>query len=397
MKNGASERNGAIPVPLLDLKAQYDSLRKPIEAAIREVCESQQFILGPQVGEFEDKVAEYSQSRHAIGVSSGTDALLVALMAIGVGQGDEVVTSAYAFFASAGAISRLGARPVFCDIDADTCNIDPGAVASFLEADCRRKGDQLVNVRTGAVVKAIVPVHLFGQMADMTALSELAQRHRLSLIEDAAQAIGAETPDGRRAGSIGDIGCFSFFPSKNLGAFGDAGMCVTQSDELAAVIRRLRVHGADRGGDVADLGGNFRLDTLQAAVLNVKFHSLEKWTEARRENASRYDRYFNDTALPLQTPRVHEGFRHIYNQYVIDVAQRDPLKDYLAERNIGTAVYYPVPLHRQTYYARLGYRQASYPVAERAAMRTLALPVYPEMTSAQQEHVMHSIDGFYRR
>ena len=382
-------------VPLLDLQAQYRPLRTAIEAAIRAVCESQQFVLGPEVSKLEQEIARYSQTRHAVGVSSGTDALLIALMALGVGAGHEVITTTYGFFASGGVIARLGARPVFCDIDAETYNIDPKAVIAFLQNECRREGDRVVNVRTGGVVKAIMPVHLFGQMANMASFVEVSEHYGLPLVEDAAQAIGAETPDERRAGSIGEIGCFSFFPSKNLGAFGDAGMCVTQSDELAERIRALRVHGASSNGHLALVGGNFRLDALQAAVLNVKLAFLDAWTSARQENALSYKRYFEELRLPIKTPAVQQNGRHVYNQYVIETADRDRLHAFLREKSIGTGVYYSVPLHLQECYRHLGYREGDCPVAERAARRTLALPVYPEMSRQQQEHVVDSIARFF--
>src|SRR5690606_19626769 len=256
--------------------------------AIREVCDSQQFVLGPRVRALEEQVAEYSHARHAIGVSSGTDALLLALMALGIGPGDEVVTTPFTFFATAGVISRLNARPVFCDIDEATFNLSPGAVENFLRSDCERRGGRVVNRRTGGAVKAIIPVHLYGQMADMDALMELARRFGLAVVEDAAQALGAELADGRRAGSVGDIGCFSFFPTKNLGAFGDAGMCVTNDAELAHKMRILRVHGAEPKYYHAMIGGNFRLDELQAALLLVKLPHLDAWTRGRQANAARY-------------------------------------------------------------------------------------------------------------
>src|SRR5690606_20792392 len=289
--------NASIEVPLLDLRAQYATLRDDIERAIREVCESQRFILGPNVAELERRVAEYSNARHAIGVSSGTDALLLALMAFGIGPGDEVITSPFTFFATAGVIARLNARPVFCDIDEATFNLSPSAVADFLASDCERRDGRIVNRRTGGTVKAMIPVHLYGQMADMDALTETARRYGLAVIEDAAQAIGAELANGRRAGSVGDIGCFSFFPTKNLGAFGDAGMCVTNDSELAHRMRILRVHGGEPKYYHAVIGGNFRLDELQAAVLLVKLPHLDDWTRARQANAERYTKLFEAAGI----------------------------------------------------------------------------------------------------
>jgi dTDP-4-amino-4,6-dideoxygalactose transaminase len=385
----------ALSVPLLDLKAQYQPLREAIELAMRRVCDSQHFIMGPEVSALEQRIADYSQSEFGVGVSSGTDALLVALMAMDVGPNHEVITSTYSFFATGGVIARLGARPVFCDIDPDTYNIDPNAVADFLQDQCRQEGNRMVNIKTGGIVKAIVPVHLYGQMVDMTLLRDLSDKYGLGLIEDAAQAIGAESQDGRRAGSIGDIGCFSFFPSKNLGAFGDAGMCVTQSRVLAEKLGILRLHGASPKYHHSLVGGNFRLDALQAAVLNVKLDFLDEWTKARQRNALRYDEQLNSHAIPVRTPKVQSGVRHIYNQYVIDTPDRDRLQLFLREKNVGTEVYYPLPLHLQDCFRHLGYTKGQFPVAEHAAAHTLALPIFPEMTAEQQLYVIEQVVGFY--
>src|SRR5690606_9913829 len=384
-------------VPLLDLRAQYAALRDEIERAIREVCDGQQFILGPRAKALEARVAEYSQACFAIGVSSGTDALLLALMALGVGPGDEVITSPFTFFATAGVIARLNARPIFCDIDEATFNLSPREVESFLASDCERRDGRLVNRRTGGTVKAIIPVHLFGQMADMDSLMEIARRHGLAVVEDAAQAIGAELADGRRAGSVGDIGCFSFFPTKNLGAFGDAGMCVTNDAELAERMRILRVHGAEPKYYHAMIGGNFRLDELQAAVLLAKLPHLDGWTRARQANAERYTRFFEAAGVSdaIRVPRAVDGQRHVFNQYVIRVGRRNELRDYLASRGIGTEIYYPVPLHRQQCFAYLGHAAGAFPVAERAAEEVLALPIYPELTAAQIDYVAARITAFY--
>ncbi len=388
--------NASIEVPLLDLRAQYATLRDDIERAIREVCESQRFILGPNVAELERRVAEYSNARHAIGVSSGTDALLVALMALGIEPGDEVITSTFTFFATGGVIARLNARPVFCDIDEATFNLSPDAVADFLSQDCERRDGRLVNKRTGGTVKAIMPVHLYGQMADMDALMELARTYGLAVVEDAAQAIGSALPDGRRAGSIGDIGCFSFFPTKNLGAFGDGGMCVTNDDELAHKLRILRVHGGEPKYFHAVVGGNFRLDELQAAVLLVKLAHLDEWTEARQANAARYTQLFAGSAGgAVRTPSIVDGYRHIFNQYVIRVDRRDELRAYLAKERIGTEIYYPLPLHRQECFRYLEYAEGACPVAERAAGETLALPIYPELSPEQIDYVAERIARFY--
>ena len=395
MNTPAPTLQSALSVPLLDLKAQYRPLRESIEAAIRKVCDSQYFIMGPEVSTLEQRIADYSTSEFGVGVSSGTDALLVALMAMDIGPNHEVITSTYSFFATGGVIARLGARPVFCDIEPDTYNIDPNAVADFLQVQCRLEDNRVVNIKTGGIVKAIMPVHLYGQMADMSTLRTLSDRFGLGLIEDSAQAIGAESQDGRRAGSIGDIGCFSFFPSKNLGAFGDAGMCVTQSRVLAEKIGILRLHGASPKYHHSLVGGNFRLDAIQAAVLNVKLGFLDDWTEARQRNASRYDDQLNSHAVPIKTPRVRAGVRHIYNQYVIDTPDRDRLQLFLREKSIGTEVYYPVPLHLQDCFRHLGYKKGQFPVAEHASAHTLALPIYPEMTTEQQLYVVEQILCFF--
>jgi dTDP-4-amino-4,6-dideoxygalactose transaminase len=385
-------------VPLLDLRAQYAPLKAEIEAAIREVCDSQRFVLGPRVAELESKIAEYAQAKYGIGASSGTDALLLALMALDIGAGDEVITSPYTFFATAGVIARLGARPLFCDIVDDTFNLDVDAVAEFIDTHCRRAGPELVNRDTGGRIKAMIPVHLYGQMADMDGFMALAREHRLHVIEDAAQAIGAEVADGRRAGSIGDIGCFSFFPTKNLGAFGDAGMCVTSNAVLAEKMRIIRVHGGEPKYYHSVVGGNFRLDELQAAVLVVKLPHLDDWTLARRDNAEHYTRLIEDAGLAyrLTVPSPVPGYRHIFNQYIVRAARRDELRAFLAANGVGTEIYYPVSLHEQRCFAYLGYRPDDFPQAHRAAGETLALPVYAELTAAQREFVVERIAAFYR-
>ena len=384
-------------VPLIDLKAQYSAIRDEIEAAIREVSESQYFVLGPKVEEFERRIAEYSEVSHAIGVSSGTDALLVALMALDIGPGDEVLTTPYSFFATAGTIARLGARPLFCDIDARTFNLDPAAVAELLGEQCDRVGADLVNRRTGGRIRAILPVHLFGQMADMDALVDIARRHELPIAEDAAQAIGAELGDGRRAGGVGAIGCFSFFPTKNLGAFGDAGMCVANDAELAERIRKLRVHGGRTKYLHDEVGGNFRLDELQAAILLVKLDHLDRWTQSRQDNAARYRQLFDEAQIgEYVTPPPATGGRHIFNQYVIRAERRDELRSWLAEHEIRTEIYYPLALHEQACFADLGHAADDFPNARRAAAESLALPVYPELSSEQIEYVVSRIAAFYR-
>ena len=384
-------------VPLLDLKLQYAPLRARIEAALREVCDSQMFVLGPKVEELERRVAEYCGAKHGIGMSSGTDALLAALMALDIGPGDEVLTSPYSFFATAGVVARLGARPVFCDIEEDTYNLDPAAVADFLATRCRRDGGVLVNEATGGRVRVLMPVHLYGQTADMDALMELADRYGLTVVEDAAQAIGSMTAAGADAGSIGAIGCLSFFPTKNLGAFGDAGLCLTNDAALAQRLRILRVHGGERRYYHAVVGGNFRIDALQAAVLLVKLESLDDWTAGRQRNASTYTELFREAGDRIHVPLARPGHRHIYNQYVIRVRDRDALREHLAARNVGTEIYYPVPLHRQECFAYLGYAEGSFPHSEAAARESLALPIYPELTPAQLEHVARSVLEFVQR
>jgi dTDP-4-amino-4,6-dideoxygalactose transaminase len=385
-------------VPLLDLKPQYASLKSEALAAIERVCTSQGFILGPEVTRLEKDVAAYSQCRFGIGVSSGTDALLLALMALDIGRGHEVITSPFTFFATAGTIARTGARPTFCDIDPVSFNLDPQAVESFLERGCEVRDGALVNRATGGIVKALMPVHLYGQVAAMEPLLGLARRHGLKIIEDAAQAIGAADPEGRRACSLGDIGCLSFFPTKNLGAFGDAGMCVTQDAQLAERMSILRVHGGKPKYYHALIGGNFRIDELQAAVLNVKLPHLDAWSAARQRNAAFYDSAFARANLgaAVRTPHAVPGGRHIYNQYVIRARNRDALRAQLAERSVGSEIYYPVPLHLQQCFAYLGHAAGAFPHAEAAAQETVALPIYPELVPEQLQYVVDSIARFYR-
>ena len=370
-------------VPLLDLSAQHAALRDELHASIERVLERQAFILGAEVRELEEEVARYSQAAHAIGCASGSDALLLALMALGVKAGDEVITTPYSFFATAGSIARLGAVPRFVDIRSDDFNLDPAQV------------EAAINERT----RALMPVHLYGQCAEMEAFMEVADRHGLPVIEDAAQAIGAED-GGRRAGSIGHIGCFSFYPTKNLGAAGDAGMLTTDDDALAAALRSLRVHGERTKYHHAQIGINSRLDTLQAAVLRVKLPHLDDWSRARSLNAGRYRELFADAGLleEVSLPAERQGVRHIYNQFVIRVpaARRDELREHLRRAGVGTEIYYPVPLHLQECFQYLGHRAGQFPEAERAARETLALPIYPELTPAQQQYVVDSMLGFFR-
>jgi dTDP-4-amino-4,6-dideoxygalactose transaminase len=380
-------------VPLLDLKPQYQPLAAQIQAAIGKVCASQQFILGPAVRELEASVAAYSQCRYGIGVSSGTDALLLALMALAIGPGDAVITSPFTFFATAGTVARAGARPLFCDIDPLTFNLSCAALKELLARQCERRAGELIHRVSGARVRAIMPVHLYGQLADMDLLMECARREGLKVIEDAAQAIGAEDAQRRRAGSFGDVGCLSFFPTKNLGAFGDAGMCVTNDATLAERMEVLRVHGGKPKYYHALIGGNFRIDELQAAVLNVKLPHLDAWSTARQRNAAFYDAAFKRVKLDdaVRTPRALPGVRHIYNQYVIRVRGRDALRERLAAAGVGTEIYYPVPLHLQQCFAYLEYEAGDFPRSEQAAAETLALPIYPELTETQLQYVVDTV------
>jgi dTDP-4-amino-4,6-dideoxygalactose transaminase len=384
-------------VPLLDLKAQFAQIRAEVMPVIDQVCASQHFILGAHVHALEEEIARYCGASTGIGVSSGTDALLLALMALGIGAGDEVITSPFTFFATAGTIARTGARPVFCDIDPLTFNLSPAAVQAFIDEGCTKQAGQLVNRATGGRVKALMPVHLYGQSADMAPLMAMARQHGLRVIEDAAQAIGTAYTNGQRVGTFGDVGCFSFFPSKNLGAFGDAGLCTTNDAELAESMRVLRVHGGKPKYFHAVIGGNFRIDELQAAVLRVKLKYLDGWTQGRQRNAAYYDSAFAAAGLgeKLRTPTAIEGGRHIFNQYVVRVQGRDALKQRLTEHSIGTEIYYPVPLHLQACFAYLDYRPGDFPHSERAAEETLALPIYPELEEAQLAHVVATILNFY--
>jgi dTDP-4-amino-4,6-dideoxygalactose transaminase len=365
--------------------------------AIDQVCAGQHFILGEHVRAFEKEVARYCAATAGVGVSSGTDALLLALMALNIGAGDEVITSPFTFFATAGTIARTGARPVFCDIDPLTYNLSPAAVQAFIDDRCATQDGSLINGATGGRIKALMPVHLYGQSADMDPLMAIARRHGLKVIEDAAQAIGAEYTNGARTGTIGDVGCFSFFPSKNLGAFGDAGLCTTNDAELAESMRVLRVHGGKPKYFHAVIGGNFRIDELQAAVLRVKLKYLDGWTEGRQRNAAYYDTAFAGAGLGanLRTPVAIAGYRHIYNQYVVRAQNRDALRQRLSEQGIGNEVYYPVPLHLQTCFAYLNYRAGDFPQSERAAEETLALPIYPELDHGQLAHVVATVAEFY--
>ena len=394
-------------VPLLDLKENLAPMRDEIVKAVTGVIDSTRYVLGPEVEAFEKKVADYSGTGYGVGVSSGIDALIVALMALGIGPGDLVATTPYSFFATMGSILRVGARPLFIDIDPDSFNMDPAILAEVLE-------DRAVRER----VKAIMPVHLYGQCADMEAIGSLASRYGIAVIEDAAQAIGAvcpmESKDGRvwkRAGAMGDAGCFSFFPSKNLGGIGDGGMVVTDYDELCEFMHKIRMHGETSRYHHDFVGGNFRLDPIQAVVLGIKLEYLESWHKARRANADLYDRLFAETGL-IRTGLVVPPARmygeaaaedgvagenhHIFNQYVVRIKERDRLADHLAENGVGVAIYYPLTLPAQQCVAGMGYDELDFPEAERAAAETLALPIYPELSDDAQHYVVEKISAFYR-
>ncbi len=373
----AAGKKTDMQVPLLDLKGQFAALKGEIMPALEQVLDSQYMINGPAVKQFEQEVAAYCDCRDAVGVSSGSDALLASLMALCVGPGDEVITTPYTFFATAGAIWRVGAKPVFVDIEPDTFNID----ASQLE--------QAVTDKT----RAILPVHLFGQMADMDAIMAVAAKHELAVVEDAAQSIGS-TYKGRKAGSLGTVGCFSFFPSKNLGGAGDGGMITTQDEELAEKLRVFRNHGSKPKYYHKFVGGNFRLDTLQAAYLSVKLKHLDDWSAGRRRNAALYDQLFADCEQVV-TPTIREHNETIYNQYVIRVPKRDELREHLKAANIGCEVYYPLSLHEQECFAYLGHKRGDFPESEKAADESLALPVYPELTEAQVRYVVGEVKAFY--
>jgi dTDP-4-amino-4,6-dideoxygalactose transaminase len=355
-------------------------MRDEMRAAIDRVMESQQFILGSEVIELEQEIASYCHSRHAIGCANGSDALLLALMALGIGEGDEVITTPYSFFATASSISRVGARPVFVDIDPQTYNIDHAKV------------EDAITERT----RAIMPVHLYGQCAEMNAIVEIGKRRGVHVVEDAAQAIGADDGDNR-AGTMGAIGCFSFYPSKNLGAAGDAGIMTTDDDTVADMLRILRVHGGERRYYHRVIGINSRLDALQAAILRVKLPRLDSWSNARADRAARYGELFTDAGLTehIELPFVRSNVRHIYHQFVIRTRERDALFEHLKKNGVGTDIYYPVPLHMQECFAYLGNREGDFPQSERAAKETLALPIFPKLTEEQQRYVVEVVEGFF--
>ncbi len=419
-------------VPLLDLKVQYQAIRDEIKGAVEEVLESQHFILGPKVEALEEAIASYCGCEYGVGVSSGTDALLIALMAKSIGAGHGVITVPYTFFATAGSVVRAGARPFFVDIDPVTYNIDPEGIKTFIGAECNfdNRAGALIHKDSGTDIRAIIPVHLYGQCADMDRIMEIASEYDLLVIEDGAQAIGADYPstttgEPMRAGSMGHFGCFSFFPTKNLGGFGDGGMVTTNDAEMAEKLKILRAHGSKPKYYHQLVGGNFRLDALQAAVLLVKLKYLDIWTNKRRQNASYYDSLFQQSGLadkgfvtppravwenmscqnasnpkskipnPKSEIRNPKLVGHIYNQYVIRAKNRDELRAYLSEHGIGTEIYYPLSLHQQACFAELGYPHGDFPESEKAAAETLALPIYPELQPAQQEYVVDRVSSFY--
>lgn len=386
-------------VPLLDLKAQYKTIKNEIDAALIRIAESQSLILGPEVELLEKNLNEYLQCKHSVGVSSGTDALLIALMAIDIKPGDEVILPTYSFFATAGVVSRLNAKPVFAESDPVTFNIDPASIRKLITKN----------------TKAIVPVHLYGQSAEMDEIMKIADEFNIKVIEDAAQAIGTQYKDGRKLGNIGHIGCFSFYPSKNLGCFGDGGLVTTNDDELAAKLKILRVHGGKPKYYHKIIGGNFRLDAIQAAVLNVKLPHLDSWTKGRQKNASLYTKFFIDAGLAEETGRLSYDDKnkvllpkavygdkglthdHIYNQYVIRVKGRDDVRKHLTENEIGTEIYYPVPFHLQECFTYLGYKKGDFPVAEWCADESIAVPIYPELSEEQIKFTVQTIADFLNK
>lgn len=371
------------PIPLIDLKLQYNTIRDEVNEAINRVLNSQRFILGDEVSKFEKEISQYCQVKHSIGVSSGTDALLLALMAIDIKPGDEVITSSYSFFATAGSIARLGAKPVFVDIEPKTYNIDPNKI------------EQAINKNT----KAIIPVHLFGNIADMKSINELAHSNKLHVIEDACQAIGADL-GGKKAGSLGSIGCFSFFPTKNLGGYGDGGLITTNNDELANKISSLRNHGFSTKYHSEFIGGNFRLDAIQAAILSVKLKHLDNWTLLRRQNAAKYRELFTDqmhinninSDNKINLPFENNQSKHVYNQFVIKASKRDDLQTYLKYNSIGSEIYYPIPLHKQPCFSP---NNIKLPESELASTQTLGLPIFPELTESNIKTIVNTISQFY--
>lgn len=364
-------------IPILDLKAQYNTIRGEIMQEIADVCESQMFCLGPKVAEFEENIAEYLGSRYAIGVSSGSDALLVSLMVLELKPGEEVITTPFSFFAAAGAVVRVGAKPVFVDVEPDSYNINPSKIEEKITK----------------LTRVVMPVHLFGQVAQMKPITEIAKHYNLTVVEDAAQAIGA-VQDGIKAGNFGDFGCFSFYPTKNLGGFGDGGLITTNSQSFAEKLKLLRTHGESPKYFYKTIGGNFRLDAIQAAVLNVKLKYLDKWNEKRRLNASIYDEIFAGSVV--NTSKIDSNNTSIYHQYTITVPDRDKLHKFLAENGIGSSIFYPEPLHLQDCFSSLGYQQGDLPVSEKLCSEVLSLPIYPELQAKQVEYIAEMVLKFYK-
>jgi dTDP-4-amino-4,6-dideoxygalactose transaminase len=373
--NSAVSEKTITRVPLVDLKRQYHSIKEEVDSAIQDVLKSQAFILGPQVKEFESLFASYCNTKHAIGVSSGTDALLLALKSLGIGDGDEVITSPFTFFATVGSICNTGAKPVFADVEPESFNIRPDLI------------EKCISNKT----KAIIPVHIYGQCADMDPILEIAKKHDIRVIEDSAQSIGAEYKD-KKSGSIGDLGCFSFFPSKNLGGLGDGGMITCNSDDLEELIYMLRIHGGKPKNYYSIIGINGRLDTIQASVLIKKLGHIEPWCEKRREKASYYTERMK--GLDLVTPEIMSFNKHVFHQYVIRTKERDRLMEHLTTNNIGCAVHYPVPQHLQKCLAHLGYKEGDMPEAEGATREILSLPIFPEITKEEQDYVIDTINDF---
>jgi dTDP-4-amino-4,6-dideoxygalactose transaminase len=387
-KHRPQTKGVTVNVPLLDLKAQLKTIEKDVKDAVNDVINSTRYIMGPKVVELEEQIAEYTGAKYATGVSSGTDALLISLMALDVGPGDIVITTPFSFFATAGVIARLNAIPVFVDIDPDTYNLSPDALRHWFGTN-REKIDK---------VKAIIPIHLYGQCADMDQIFDIVGEHNIPVVEDAAQAIGARYPSKsgvKKAGTMGTMGCFSFFPSKNLGAMGDGGMVVTNDAMIDEKLKKLRNHGAKPKYYHALIGGNFRLDPIQAAILLVKLPHLDKWHAMRQKNAVYYDENLNVKGIKKPFVAYKREF-HIYNQYVISVAKkRDDLRKYLTENNTGTEIYYPVPFHEQECFRHLGYKSGDFSNSEYTATHTIALPIYPELTTEMQDYVIKKIGEFY--
>lgn len=379
-----SQKGVTVKVPLLDLNAQLQTIENEVKAAVNDVIDSTQYIMGPKVAELEEQIAEYVNAKYATGVSSGTDALLVSLMALDIGPGDIVITTPFSFFATVGVIARLGATPAFVDIDPDTYNLSPDALRKWFESETEKRDR----------VKAVIPVHLYGQCADMDPILKIAGGYNIPVIEDAAQAIGARYPSktgAKKAGTMGTMGCFSFFPSKNLGAMGDGGMVVTDDQTIDEKLKKLRNHGAKPKYYHALIGGNFRLDPIQAAILLVKLPHLGKWHSMRQENAAYYDENLNLKGIKKPVVAYKREF-HIYNQYVISLAaKRDDLRKFIAGNNIGTEIYYPVPFHEQECFRYLGYKSGDFPNSEYATKHTIALPIYPELTTEMQDYVVDKL------